>query len=118
MAPGLMVVFVLVQTAAGFVFLIWLWILRVRSTRPDAADSRERLLWLGVVCFTLAVGIDFYFMLGHGITPLVRKLSPPASFALACLGVALSLFGKGKGRIVTAIACCALAISWLPFVLP
>ena len=117
MAAGLMVVFVIIQMAAGLLFLAWLWAVRVRSTKATKSDRRGGLLWLAVICFTLAVGVDFYFMLGH-INLRCHKLLPVASFSLACMGAALSLFGKGKGRILTTVACCGLAISWLPFLLP
>jgi hypothetical protein len=118
MAAGLMVVFVLVQMALGLLFLIWVWILRVRSPRGVTSDKREGLLWLGVISFTLGVPVDFYFMLAHGSSAPYAKFTPLTSFSLACIGIVLALLGKGRGRIVTAVACCGLALSWLPFILP
>ena len=117
MAAGLMAAFVITQMVLGLFFLIWLWSLRLRYTKAAASDRREALLRLAVISFTLGVAVDFYSMLGH-IRPELHKLSPSVSFSLACIGIALSLLGKGKGRIVTAVACCGLAISWLPFILP
>ena len=117
MAAGLILGFVIAQMAFGLLFLIWLWILRVRSAKRTALDGREALLWLAAVSFTLGVAVDFYFMLYTASLGPRAKL-PALSFSLACMGVVLALLGRGKGRILTAIASCGLALSWLPFVLP
>ena len=95
MAGGLMVVFVIIPMVFGLLFLVCIWTLRVRSSRAPSPDRREGLLWIAVISFTLGVGIDFYFMLGH-ISWELRKLLPPVSFSLACIGIALSLLGKEK----------------------
>jgi len=118
MAAGLIVVFVVIQMALGLLFLIWLWIARVRSPKAAASDTREGLLSLAVISFTLGVAVDFYFMLAHSSSGPHPKFTPFVSFSLACIGVGLALLGKGKGRIVTVVACSGLAISWLPFILP
>jgi hypothetical protein len=118
MAAGLMLVFVIVQMMFGLLFLIWLWILRVRSLKATPADKREGLLRAAVICFTLGVAVFFYFLLAPGTSGPHSKAPALATFFLGCAGFVLALMGKGKGRIVTAIACCGLAISWLPFILP
>jgi uncharacterized membrane-anchored protein len=118
MAAGLMVVFVVIQMALGLLFLIWLWIIRARSARRAALDRREAFLWLAVVFFTLGVAVDFYFMLAHSSSVAHVRFLPFVSFSLACIGFVLALLGRGQGRILTAVASCLLAISWLPFILP
>jgi hypothetical protein len=110
---GLGVLFAILQITLMLVFLIWLWIVRAGSAKRGPADAREKLLWLAGIFFTLAVTAEFYHMFASP-----TKFPVLASFTLACLGVVLALFGKGKGRIVTAIGCCGLALSWLPFILP
>jgi protein-S-isoprenylcysteine O-methyltransferase Ste14 len=117
MAAGLILGFVIAQMAFGLLFLIWLWILRARVSKRTALDPREALLWLAVVSFTLGVVVDFYFMLAHSSMGPRAKL-PAVSFSLGCVGVILALLGRGKGRILTAMASCGLALSWLPFILP
>jgi hypothetical protein len=102
----------------ALVFLIWLWAARAVSARRSPPDTREKLLWFAGISFTLAVVAEFYFMFAPSSPSPHTKFPVLASFALACLGVVLALFGKGKGRIVTAIGCCGLALSWLPFILP
>ncbi len=109
MAAGLMVSFVIIQMALGSFFLLWLWIVRVRATKRGSSDSREQLLWFAVTSFTLAVAFDFYFMLAHPSFAPLPKFPVFASFGLACVGILLALLGKGRGRIVTVVACCGLA---------
>lgn len=118
MAGGLIVIFVVIQMALGAFFVAWLWIGRARSVKEGSGGTRDKLLWLAVISFTLGVIIDFYFMLARGSDVLHGRFSVLTSFILACLAIILALLGKGKGRIVTVVAASALAISWLPFVLP
>jgi hypothetical protein len=118
MAAGLLVVFVMLQMAFGFLFLTWAWILKIRGTRALDSNKREGLLWIAVISLTLAVGAEFYFLLGHNIGPHLRDLLLYASFSFACLGAILSLVGKGKGRVIMVIGCCGVAILWLPSILP
>lgn len=118
MAVGLMVVFVLIQLALGLLFLLWLWVVRIRSIRQVTSDRREALLSLAVVSFTLGVATDFYYMLARGSPEGYAKVPVYLSFLLACTGLVLSLIGRGRGRVVAAIASLALAMSWIPFILP
>lgn len=118
MAAGLIVSVVIIQMALGLFFLLWLWIMRVRAAKRGSSDRREQLLWLAVTSFTLAVAFDFYFMLAGPSPAPPPKFPVFASFGLACLGILPALLGRGRGRIVTVVACCGLAVSWLPFILP
>jgi len=113
-----MVVFVIVQVSLALFFSVWLWIVRIRSAKRSLPDLREQLLWFAVISFTLGVILDFYFMFVHGNVGPLSKFSVLASFGLACVGILLALLGRGRGRIVTVVACCGLAVSWLPFILP
>jgi hypothetical protein len=118
MAAGVLLSFVIVQMTLGLFFILWLWTVRVRSAKHTLPDKRERLLWFAVTSFTLGVALDFYFMFAHSSVGPLHKLPVFASFGLACLGTLLALLGRGRGRIVTVVASCGLALSWLPFILP
>jgi hypothetical protein len=117
-AAGLILLFVVVQMTLGLFFLLWLWVVLVKSAKNAHPDRREQLLRFAVISFTLAVALNFYFMLAHGSVEPSHKFAVFASFGLACLGTLLALLGRGRGRIVTVIASCGLAMSWLPFMLP
>lgn len=119
MAVALMLVYFIVQMALWLFFLIWLWIVRVRGAKRSVLDKQEWLLWLAAISFTLGVAMGFYFNLAPR-DPLGPHAHLPvyASFCLGCIGVVLALLGKGRGRIVTGIACSGLAILWLPIILP
>jgi len=119
MAAGPIPILFVAQIALGLLFSLRLWILWIlRSRTPASAVSadRERLLGLAVIAFTLGLAADFYFMLDHGARSL-SQIEPFVSFSLACAGIALALLGEGRGRIATAVACCGLALAWLPFIL-
>ena len=118
MAAGLMVVFVLAQMVLGLVVLTWLWIVISHSLQRGLNGTRGRMLLFAVMALTLGVAVDFYFMFSRNSLGAHAKLPEFTSFALACLAVVFALFGKGKGRIITAVASCGLAASWLPFILP
>ncbi len=115
MEASLMLLFMGLQLTLGLAFLIWLWVVRIRNTRRHPASKGERSLFSAVVFFTAAVAGNFYFMFAPRITH--HKWLAFLIFGLACLSVVFSLFGKGKGRVLTTVAACGLALSWLPFIL-
>ena len=116
MEAGVILVFMLVQVGVGTLFLVWLWVVRIRDMRRHSLEKRENSLFIAAVCLTAAVAVDAYFMFASGITH--PKALVFFSFGLACLAVLFSLFGRGKGRILGMMAGCGLVISWLPFILP
>jgi hypothetical protein len=116
MAAGLMLLYIILQIALGLVFVLWLWLVRLRNASQRSQGRRERLLWIATVAFTLGVVLDYYFMFARHVTS--HKFPALASFGMGCIGSLFGFLGKGRGRIVTTLASAALAVSWLPFILP
>lgn len=114
MAEGIISAFARVQITFATLFLIWLWIVRARSALRAAQDKGDALLWLALASYTLGAAAVFYFWHAPALhSPLIL-----ASFFLGCAGLVLALLGRGKGRLATAVACCGLAVSWLPLFPP
>jgi hypothetical protein len=113
MVLGLLVILLLLQMALGVFFTIWLWILRFWKPVDRTRDKRERLLWIAVIAFTLAVTTDFWDLLAPGKWVPAGSTLPWLTFSLAFIGAVFALCGKGRGRIVTTVACFGLAISSL-----
>lgn len=120
MEAGLLFLFVWAQIAFGLFFLTWLWVLRWRSAEWGTSDKQERLLWLAAISYTFGVAVDFYFVFAPRLAGpgLLARAPGFVSFLLGCVGAILALLGRGKGRVVTGVACCLLAMSWMPFILP
>ena len=99
MAAGLILLFVVVQMTLGLFFLLWLWVVLVKSAKNAHPDRREQLLRFAVISFTLAVALNFYFMLAHGSVEPSHKFAVFASFGLACLELCWPYWAEGGAEL-------------------
>jgi hypothetical protein len=113
MEGALLLALMATQLVIEILFLVWTWTRIVRNGAVISPTIRDRCLSFAVACFTVAVAIHLYRGFGHGIEATRRTLLLFVAFSLSSMGFVLALVGRGKGRIVTAVASLELSASLL-----
>ncbi len=110
--------FIQISRVLALLLVIWAWAERGRSGGLKGTGIRKNLLIIAMALATLGVTVGLLlFLLPAKVVPEIRIVAV-CCFLVGFTALILALLGKGKGRLLAALASFLLALSWLPFVLP